>query len=60
MLSNAKTSDIQEHRVDTLAAELAVAAYRVALPTATAGTWLDLELELWRVLADKLGSAECH
>ena len=38
--------------LETLAAELALAAYRVALRTRTAGTWLDLELDLWRTLAD--------
>jgi hypothetical protein len=37
---------------ETLAAELALAAYRVALRTRTEGTWLDLELDLWRTLAD--------
>ena len=37
---------------ETLAAELALAAYRIALRTRTEGTWLDLELELWRALAD--------
>jgi hypothetical protein len=60
MIANAKTPDTQEHRVDSLAAELAVAAYRVALGTRTRGTWLDLELELWRVLAEKLSSAKCR
>jgi hypothetical protein len=38
--------------LETLAAELKFAAYRVALRTRTAGTWLDLELDLWRTLAD--------
>ncbi|MGO9924090.1 MAG: hypothetical protein ACLQIB_56520 [Isosphaeraceae bacterium] len=38
--------------LETLAAELTLAAYRVALRTRTAGTWLDLELNLWRTLAD--------
>ena len=38
--------------LETLAAELALAAYRVALRTRTRGTWLDLELDLWRALAD--------
>ena len=37
---------------ETLAAELALAAYRVALRTRAEGTWLDLELDLWRALAD--------
>ena len=38
--------------LETLAAELTLAAYRVALGTRTKGTWLDLELDLWRALAD--------
>ncbi|HEV3162598.1 MAG TPA: hypothetical protein VGZ22_01060 [Isosphaeraceae bacterium] len=38
--------------LETFAAELAHAAYRVALRTRTRGTWLDLELDLWRALAD--------
>jgi hypothetical protein len=38
--------------LETLAAELTLAAYRVALRTRAEGTWLDLELDLWRTLAD--------
>jgi hypothetical protein len=38
--------------LETFAAELALAAHRVALQTGTQGTWLDLELDLWRALAD--------
>ena len=38
--------------LEALAAELTLAAYRVALRTRTEGTWLDLELDLWRALAD--------
>ena len=38
--------------LETLAAELTFAAYRVALRTRTEATWLDLELDLWRTLAD--------
>jgi hypothetical protein len=38
--------------LEGLAAELTLAAYRVALRTRTRGTWLDLELDLWRALAD--------
>ena len=38
--------------LETLAAELTLAAYRVALGTRTAGTWLDLELDVGRTLAD--------
>jgi hypothetical protein len=38
--------------LEDFAAELTRAAYRVALRHGTAGTWLDLELDLWRALAD--------
>ena len=38
--------------LETLAAELTLAAYRVALRTRAQGTWLDLESDLWRALAD--------
>jgi hypothetical protein len=38
--------------LDTFAVELTRAAYEVALRHGAAGTWLDLELELWQVLAD--------
>ena len=40
--------------LETLAAELALAAHRVALRTRTQGTWLDLELGLWSALAEKV------
>jgi hypothetical protein len=40
--------------LESLAAELTLAAYRVALRTRTEGTWLDLELDLWRALADQV------
>jgi hypothetical protein len=38
--------------LETFAAELTLAAYRVALRTRTQATWLDLELDLWTALAD--------
>src|SRR5271166_3806233 len=38
--------------LEHFAAELARAAHGVALRYRTAGTWLDLELDLWRALAD--------
>jgi hypothetical protein len=46
----------QESPLESLAAELTLAAYRVALRTHTGGTWLDLELDLWRALADTVGA----
>ena len=44
--------------LETLAAELALAAHRVALRTRTQGTWLDQELDLWRALADAVRTWE--
>jgi hypothetical protein len=38
--------------LEAFAAELTLAAYRVALRTNTQSTWLDLQLELWKALAD--------
>jgi hypothetical protein len=64
MNANVKTSVNRDTRLETLAAELAHAAYRVALQTRTRGTWLDLELDLWRALDDTVKTrgrelAEC-
>ena len=44
--------------LEGFAAELTLAAYRVALQTGTRGTWLDLQLDLWRTLADTLKTWE--
>jgi hypothetical protein len=38
--------------LETFAAELTLAANHVALGTRTQSTWIDLELDLWRALAD--------
>ena len=38
--------------LEVLAAELTAAAYPVALRHADGDNWLDLQLELWRVLTD--------
>jgi hypothetical protein len=37
---------------EALAAELTAAAYRVAIRHAIGNKWLDLQLDLWRVLAE--------
>ena len=47
-----KTRVDRDAPLESLAAELTLAAYRVALRTRTGGTWLDLQLDLWRALAD--------
>jgi hypothetical protein len=52
MNGDIKTPVDRDALLEHFAAELTVAAYRVALRTKTQGTWLDLELDLWRVLAD--------
>jgi hypothetical protein len=43
-----------EQSLEALAAELTVVAYAVALPHAGGGKWLDLQLEMWRVLTETL------
>jgi hypothetical protein len=48
----------RDAQLEALAAELTLAAYRVALRTGAQGTWLDLELDLWRALADKVKTWE--
>jgi hypothetical protein len=44
----------RESLLESFAAELTQAAYAVALRTNMQGTWLDLELDLWRTLAAKV------
>jgi hypothetical protein len=51
---NGENSIDRDAFLETFAAELALAAYDVALDARTQGTWLDLELDLWRALADKV------
>jgi hypothetical protein len=58
MNGDSKTSVKRDDLLETFAAELTLAAYRVALRTRTQGTWLDLQLDLWRTLADKVKTWE--
>jgi hypothetical protein len=51
MSDNQHTACDQEAQLE-LAAELTAAAYPVALRHGVGGKWLDLELDLWRVLAE--------
>ena len=53
-----KTRADRDAPLESLAAELTLAAYRVALRTRTGDTWLDLELDLWRALADTVETWE--
>ena len=52
MNEDVKTPVDRDALLESLAAELALAAYRVALGAGTQGTWLDLELDLWKALAE--------
>jgi hypothetical protein len=52
MNEDSKTRAHRDAALETLAAELALTAYRVALRTRTKATWLDLELDLWRALTN--------
>jgi hypothetical protein len=40
--------------LDTFAAELTLAAYRVVLQSGMPGRWVDLELGLWRELSNEV------
>jgi hypothetical protein len=40
------------HALETLVAELTDAAYAVALRHKKPGSWIDLELDLWRALGE--------
>jgi hypothetical protein len=51
---NGENSVDRDGLLETFAAELALTAYQVALGNRTQSTWLDLELDLWRALADKV------
>ena len=52
MKDNARATADRDALLDTFVAELTRAAYHVALRHGAAGTWLDLELDLWQALAD--------
>jgi len=58
MNADLQTSVNRDVLPETFAAELAVTAYRVALRTRAQGTWLDLQLDLWRELADAIKTWE--
>jgi hypothetical protein len=52
MNGNLRTPADRTVWLETFAAELTRAAYGVVLRHGTDGTWLDLELDLWRVLSE--------
>jgi hypothetical protein len=48
MNDNARATADRDARLDHFAAELTRAAYHVALRPGAEGTWLDLQLAIWR------------
>jgi hypothetical protein len=52
MLGDDRTPGGPDACAEAFTAELTNVAYGVALRHAAGGTWVDLELELWRVLGD--------
>ena len=52
MNDSARATADRDALLDTFVAELTRAAYHVALRHGAAGTWLDLQLDLWQALAD--------
>ena len=55
---NDKHSTHRNARLDSLTAELTVAAYQVALRSRTQETWLDLQLALWAALHERVTAWE--
>jgi hypothetical protein len=58
MNGDRKTAVPQDDALESLAAELADIAYRVALEARPRATWLDLELDLWKALAETVKTWE--
>ena len=54
MNGNTRTIRSQDALLESFAAELTEAAYRVALRHGVGGSWVDLELDLWQVLGDSV------
>lgn len=52
MNDNIRATADRDTVLENFAAELTRAAYHVFLLHQSAGTWLDVQLELWRALAD--------
>ena len=52
MDANKQTGHYVDTALDDLVAELTAAVYPVAVRHGAIGTWIDLELDLWRALAD--------
>jgi len=53
-MKNHALADDQEALLEDFAADLANAAYPIALQRGSARSWVDLELDLWKVLAERV------
>ena len=60
MSDNHCASCNRDARLENFAAELTRAAYGVALRHGTASTWVDLQLNLWKALADTVKTWEAE
>jgi hypothetical protein len=58
-LNNATAPD-RDTRLETLVAKLTEAAYPVALRHGVRGSWVDLELDLWRALGETVNQWKRH
>jgi hypothetical protein len=58
MTADGTTTAKRNEELETFAAELTLAAYRAALRTRKRGSWLDLELALWRAIGDTVKTWE--
>jgi hypothetical protein len=52
MLDNHGAKCNRDHQIENVAAELISAVYLVALRHGMSGSWLELELGLWKTLAE--------
>jgi hypothetical protein len=53
---NSMTKHDEPHNLESLVAELTDAAYPVALRHRGRGSWVDLELDLWKALEQALSN----
>jgi hypothetical protein len=52
MLDNHRATCNRDHQLENIAAELTSAVYLVVLRHGMSGSWLELELGLWKTLAE--------
>jgi hypothetical protein len=60
MTDNDRATREWNQALERLAADAADTAYAIALRHRTCGSWIDLELELWKALARTVGEWGCR